>query len=145
MIRMALPLPPSCTAGSRPARICRRTAASDWSSRRITSRMVSSRRWSVVVIAYVYRRAGFAFVTRGERRRGGTVMDEEKPFQRGNDLIAAAAAKLDTRGVVPFVCECADLGCFGTFNLTLEQFESRRRLGEPVIGPNCRQLGGSGS
>jgi hypothetical protein len=29
--------------------MCRRTAASDWSSRAITSRIVSSRRWSVVV------------------------------------------------------------------------------------------------
>jgi len=50
------PGPPSWMAGSRRERLCRRTAASLWSSRAITSRMVSSRRWSVVVIACGYRR-----------------------------------------------------------------------------------------
>ena len=70
--------------------------------------------------------------------------DEAERFRIANERIAAAARPLGATAA-RFICECADPTCFGSNELTLEEFDRRRETGVPVIGPNCRELGGPGT
>lgn len=71
-------------------------------------------------------------------------MHETERFRIANERIAAAAGKLGAPAA-RFICECADPTCFGSNELTLEQFDRQRESGIPVIGPNCREFGGPGT
>ena len=76
-----------------------------------------------------------------------TVKAEAEQFRIANERIAAAVRPLDVDVAAPvrFMCECADSTCFGSNELTLEEFDRQRVTGAPIIGPNCLELGGPGT
>jgi hypothetical protein len=70
---------------------------------------------------------------------------EAEAFRSANDRIAESIRRAAVGELVVFVCECADGSCYASNALTLDEFDRRRALGEPIIGPTCRQFGGPGT
>jgi len=56
-----------------------------------------------------------------------------------NDEIAVTAAALDADRLRPqlFYCECDDLTCVGRIEIPRLSFRELRRLGQPLISPDC--------
>lgn len=74
-----------------------------------------------------------------------SIHDEADRFRIANDRLADMVRPLSPVSAVNFICECADPSCFGSNEMTLADFEQRRESGgPPIIGPNCRELGGPG-
>jgi hypothetical protein len=67
---------------------------------------------------------------------------EPDRFRVANERLAAAAGQLGVTQPVRFVCECTDTGCFGSVELTLDEYFRRRAAGETVVGDRCRERGG---
>lgn len=76
---------------------------------------------------------------------GRALQDETARFRSANDRMAAILRPRNILAPVKFMCECADPTCFGSNKMTLADFDRRRESGLPVIGPNCRELGGPGT
>jgi hypothetical protein len=55
----------------------------------------------------------------------GKVARNEATFREANEQIALAAERIGVDRV-PFVCECADVGCTAVVRLTLDQYERVR-------------------
>lgn len=83
--------------------------------------------------------------------RGERLAENQRTFREANERLQELAAADETT-LVPFICECADLGCLGRVEATMGEFElvheSRDRFflvpghprldGETVLSRNDR-------
>jgi hypothetical protein len=50
-------------------------------------------------------------------------------FRTVNEHIASLAENIGREAIYDFICECADIDCFGRIPLTIEQYEAVRTQG----------------
>ncbi len=66
-------------------------------------------------------------------------------FRRANEQIEEAAYELDQDGLLPFLCECADLACTQVVELSLGEYEAVRADSRHFLNAPGHEVAGRGT